>query len=124
MKHLLTDIPGIGESTAALLAEHGIDSVKALLKGGEKKLCKVPGFGEVRAAAVLAAAEGLKEGDKAAGKAAAAEAKAAKKAEKEAKKAAKAEARAAKKAEKETKKAARKGAKKAKKSKKSKGKKK
>lgn len=60
MKHALTDIPGIGESTAALLAEHGIDSVKALLKGGMKKLTKVPGFGETRAATVLNAAEALK----------------------------------------------------------------
>ncbi|HXH71926.1 MAG TPA: helix-hairpin-helix domain-containing protein [Mariprofundaceae bacterium] len=60
MKHALTDIPGIGDNTAALLAEHGIDSVKTLLKGGAKKLTKVPGFGEARAATVLAAAEALK----------------------------------------------------------------
>lgn len=60
MKHALTDIAGIGESTAARLAEHGIDSVKALLKGGMKKLMAVPGFGEARAAAVLDAAALLK----------------------------------------------------------------
>jgi ERCC4-type nuclease len=61
LKHALTDIPGIGESTAALLAEHGIDSVKALLKGGAKGLMKVPGFGEKRAAAILEAAAALKD---------------------------------------------------------------
>ena len=60
MKHALTDIPGIGESTAALLAEHGIDSLKALVKGGAKGLMKVPGFGEKRAAATLEAAAVLK----------------------------------------------------------------
>jgi len=60
MKHPLTDIPGIGPSTAALLAEHGIDSVKALKKAGIKGLTKVPGFGEARAATVLNAAEALK----------------------------------------------------------------
>ena len=63
MKHALTDIPGIGDSTAALLAEHGIDSVKALVKGGAKGLTKVPGFGEKRAAATIEAAAALK-GDK------------------------------------------------------------
>lgn len=64
MKHALTDIAGIGESTAELLAEHGIDSVKALRKGGLEKLAKVPGFGEKRAVAVLAAADDLKAADK------------------------------------------------------------
>jgi Holliday junction resolvasome RuvABC DNA-binding subunit len=61
LKHALTDIPGIGESTAALLAEHGIDSVKALIKGGAKGLMKVPGFGEKRAATTLEAAAALKD---------------------------------------------------------------
>jgi uncharacterized caspase-like protein len=59
MKHLLTDIPGIGEGTAAKLAEHGITSVDALLRGGENKLGKVPGFGAVRVGKILAAAEAL-----------------------------------------------------------------
>jgi len=61
MKHALTDIPGIGDSTAALLAEHGIDSVKALVKGGAKGLMKVPGFGQKRAAATIEAATALKD---------------------------------------------------------------
>jgi len=64
MKHALSDIPGIGESTAAILAEHGIDSVKALVKGGIKGLMQVPGFGEKRATVTLTAAAALK-GDKA-----------------------------------------------------------
>ncbi len=64
MKHALSDIPGIGESTAAILAEHGIDSVKSLIKGGIKGLMQVPGFGEKRAAVTLAAAAALK-GEKA-----------------------------------------------------------
>ena len=61
MKHALTDIPGIGESTAAILGEHGIDSVKALIKGGTKGLMQVPGFGEKRAAVTLEAAASLKD---------------------------------------------------------------
>ncbi|PJA32559.1 MAG: helix-hairpin-helix domain-containing protein [Zetaproteobacteria bacterium CG_4_9_14_3_um_filter_53_7] len=65
MKHLLTDITGIGESTAALLAEHGIDSVKTLRKTGIKKLCRVPGFSETRATVVLASADALTASDKA-----------------------------------------------------------
>lgn len=89
MKHLLTDISGIGESTAATLAEHGFDSVKALRKSGKKKLSRVPGFGEKRAAAILAAAEALKDADKMAEKEAKKAAKAVKKAKKDARKTAK-----------------------------------
>ena len=63
MKHLLTDIPGIGESTATKLGEYGIDSVTALLKGGEKKLATVPGFGAARIAKTLDAAEALSKGE-------------------------------------------------------------
>jgi len=110
MKHALTDIPGIGESTAAQLVEHGIDSVNVLIKGGKKKLGKVPGFGDIRSATVLAAAKGLKAGDKAAKKPETARAKAAKKAAKQAaKKATKAKAKSAKKTKKATKKSGKKG---------------
>ncbi|OIQ00289.1 MAG: hypothetical protein AUK35_03990 [Zetaproteobacteria bacterium CG2_30_46_52] len=63
MKHQVTDISGIGEATAALLAEHGLDSVKALKKGGVKQLMSVPGFGEIRANAVFVAIEELNEGE-------------------------------------------------------------
>lgn len=107
MKHALTDIQGIGPGTAALLAEHGIDSVKALLKAGEKGLSKVPGFAEIRAGNVLAAAKALTDDDKGE-----------KKAAKKAKKAAKVESKPSKKAVKKDKgKKAKKG-KKGKKSKK------
>ncbi|HKI62508.1 MAG TPA: helix-hairpin-helix domain-containing protein [Mariprofundaceae bacterium] len=140
MKHPLTDIPGIGESTAILMAKHGIDSVKALQKGGIRKLTRVPGFGEVRAATVLAAAEALensgkkqgkiektdklvdraakkaaKAAKKEAGKAEKKARKAAKQAEKDARKAVKAAEKEAEKARKEAKKAAKKAAKSAKK---------
>lgn len=60
MKHALTDIPGIGTQTATILAEHGIVSVKKLLKGGTSELVRVPGFGDKRAAIVLKAAAELK----------------------------------------------------------------
>lgn len=59
MKQTLTDISGIGEATAALMIEHGIDSIETLTEGGLKKLILVPGFGEKRAATVLAAANAL-----------------------------------------------------------------
>lgn len=127
MKHSITDISGIGESTAALLAEHGIDSIKVLRKGGVKKLCLVPGFGEARATRILAAARMLKDSDKAAGKAAKQEAKEAEKADNKAKKAnamaAKAD-KALKKAAKQAAKAAKKASKKTSESAKKKGKKK
>jgi len=64
MNNSLTDIAGIGESTALLLNEHGIDSVKALCKGGVKKLVQVPGFGEIRASAIITAADALKKSTK------------------------------------------------------------
>jgi len=64
MNHTLTDVAGIGESTALLLNEHGIDSVKALRKGGVKKLVQVPGFGEIRSAAIITAANVLKKAAK------------------------------------------------------------
>ena len=47
----LTDIKGIGEATAARLAETRIRSVKAVAEAPREKLAKVPGFGAARAAA-------------------------------------------------------------------------
>ncbi len=52
----LTSIAGIGEGTAKVLAEHGIDSIKKLAKASVQDVMKVPGFGEIRAKTVLAAA--------------------------------------------------------------------
>ena len=57
----LTDIPGIGESTAAAMVKHGIGSVEALRAGGVEGLCEVPGFGALRASRVLAATEALRD---------------------------------------------------------------
>jgi Holliday junction resolvasome RuvABC DNA-binding subunit len=64
MNDLLTDVAGIGDSTALLLNEHGIDSVKSLRKGGVKKLLQVPGFGEIRASAIISAADALAQSAK------------------------------------------------------------
>jgi len=98
MKYLLTDIPGIGESTAALLGEHGIDSVKALRKAGVKKLRRVPGFAKTRAVTVLAAVDDLKAAGKQIKRVGKDIRKAARQAEKAAKAAAELEAKEAKKA--------------------------
>ncbi|TLS75822.1 helix-hairpin-helix domain-containing protein [Mariprofundus erugo] len=114
MKHQLTDIPGIGESTAAILAGHGIDSVKALSKAGVSGLMQVPGFGGKRAETVMHALAAL-QGEDVATRIAAQGAdvteqgsgKLAGKADKEQKKAAKAAEKAALKADKEQKKAVR-----------------
>ena len=54
----LTAIPGIGPATARTLADAGYSTVKAVAKTSENKLSKVPGFGNARAAAVIAAAQG------------------------------------------------------------------
>jgi len=129
MKHELTDIPGIGPSTAATLSEHGIDSVKALLRGGVENLSQVPGFAEARAARTLAAAHALagveqedqpggKGGKKAARSIKKAAKQVARKLEKEARKVAKAAKKAAKQLEKKAKKKAATEAKEAKKSRK------
>ncbi|PIQ32383.1 MAG: hypothetical protein COS35_04750 [Zetaproteobacteria bacterium CG02_land_8_20_14_3_00_50_9] len=71
MKYVLTDIPGIGESTAALLIEHGIDSVKVLRKTALEQLCTVPGFDYLRAKEVQEAADVLQAQKKALKRAAA-----------------------------------------------------
>jgi predicted RecB family nuclease len=58
-KPKLTDVPGIGEATADLLAESGIRSVKTLAGVSSEKLAAVRGFGPARAAAVQKAAKGV-----------------------------------------------------------------
>lgn len=63
MKYLLTDVTGIGESTAALMLKHGIDSVKTLCESDVEKVCLIPGFGAIRAAATLNAAAALQGSD-------------------------------------------------------------
>jgi len=55
----LTDVKGIGDATAARLAEHKIRSVKAIAEAPKEKLAKVPGFGASRAAATIKSAKAL-----------------------------------------------------------------
>lgn len=55
----LTEIPGIGPSTAEVLQAHGFDSAETLAASAVKKVSEVPGFGEIRAAAVLKAANAI-----------------------------------------------------------------
>jgi hypothetical protein len=51
-KHKITDVKGIGPSTAAVLAEHGIKSVRDLAAASVPRLIAIPGFSEFRAGQV------------------------------------------------------------------------
>ena len=55
----LTKIPGIGAATAAVLGGNGIKTVRAVAKMDVGVLAAVKGFGEAKAAAVIAAAQDL-----------------------------------------------------------------
>ena len=57
MGHSITDVAGIGLSTATLLSDHGIKSAEALARSSLERLQSIPGFGPVRAQRVLAAAQ-------------------------------------------------------------------
>lgn len=59
----LTNISGIGPSTAALLQEHGFNSPKDIAEASVKSICEVPGFGPARAKAVKAAAKRVSESE-------------------------------------------------------------
>lgn len=59
MKLQLTDVRGIGPSTAQALEARGIRSVAALAKASVEKVVAAPGFGKARAADVIAAAAAL-----------------------------------------------------------------
>ena len=59
MKQQLTDVRGIGPSAARALEEQGIRTVAALAKASTDKVTAAPGFGETRAAGVIAAAAAL-----------------------------------------------------------------
>lgn len=52
----ITDVTGVGPSTATLLSGHGIGSAEALAQSSLKKLLSIPGFGPARARTVLVAA--------------------------------------------------------------------
>ena len=58
MTTIITDIPGIGPSTAKVLGENGFKTVEEIAGTTVEKLSKVPGFGAVRASAVIRAANG------------------------------------------------------------------
>ena len=59
MKPTLTDVTGIGASTAKDLADGGIRSIDDLANASASTICAVPGFGPIRAARVKAAAAEL-----------------------------------------------------------------
>lgn len=52
----ITEVAGIGPSTATLLTEHGIKTAEALARSSQERLLSIPGFGPARAQSVLAAA--------------------------------------------------------------------
>jgi nucleotidyltransferase/DNA polymerase involved in DNA repair len=58
MTTIITDIPGIGPSTAKVLGENGFKTVEEIAGTTVEKLSKVPGFGAVRASAAIRAANG------------------------------------------------------------------
>ena len=55
----LTEIPGIGPSTAEILQTQGFDSAETLAASTVEKVSEVPGFGSLRASAVIRAANEL-----------------------------------------------------------------
>lgn len=55
----ITAIPGIGASTADLLANHGFKSAESIASTSVENLSLVPGFGEIRSANTIKAAAGL-----------------------------------------------------------------
>ena len=55
----ITAIPGIGASTAELLANHGFKSAESIASTSVENLSLVPGFGEIRSANTIKAAAGL-----------------------------------------------------------------
>ncbi len=59
MKSQITDVRGIGPSTARALEAQGFRTVAALAKAKINKVSAVQGFAEIRAAEVIAAAVAL-----------------------------------------------------------------
>lgn len=55
----LTDVTGIGAGSTAALQESGISSVRDLAETPLESLVQVPGFGPIRADAVIKAAKAL-----------------------------------------------------------------
>jgi hypothetical protein len=59
MGHAITDIPGIGSSSAEILAKNGYRTVQQVGETTPEKLGAVPGFGLIRAARVIKLANAL-----------------------------------------------------------------
>jgi predicted RecB family nuclease len=59
MKAQLTDVRGVGPTTASALKAQGVRTVAALAKASVDKVTAAPGFGETRAVEVIAAATAL-----------------------------------------------------------------
>lgn len=55
----ITQISGIGAKTADIMAGHGFESIESIAGSTIEKISVVPGFGQVRAAAIIAAAKSL-----------------------------------------------------------------
>ena len=55
----LVEIRGVGANTAEILVGHGLRSVADVAKADVKKVTSIPGFGELRANDVIAAAAAL-----------------------------------------------------------------
>lgn len=53
----VTAISGIGPATAELLANHGFKTAESIAKTTTEKLSLVPGFGEIRSANTIKAAQ-------------------------------------------------------------------
>ena len=59
MGKTITDIPGIGPSTAEVLAKNGFKTLQQIAGSTVEKLAAVPGFGMIRAARVIKLANAL-----------------------------------------------------------------
>jgi len=57
----ITSIPGIGERTAEMLTRHGFTSVAKIAGATVETLMAVPGFGAIRAAAIIQTAAGMED---------------------------------------------------------------
>lgn len=116
----ITDITGIGPSNSVTLAEHGFKTVAKLAATSIDSLCKVPGFGPIKAKAAIAEAKRVTRTKQTAAKKAAKKPKA--KPKKKAKKTPKPKAEKKKKAKKDSKKKSKKSKTKSKSSKSTKSK--
>ena len=64
MSHTLTDVPGVGPSTAKILNAHNIDSVNKLAGIDIGELTLVPGIGKITGQKMIQAARGLLAADR------------------------------------------------------------